>query len=82
MSETPLITLKGIQKIFYTDEIETWALEDIHLEIYEGEYVAINGPSGCGKSTLAAGLFYDLKLHGLKVELVNEYVKKWAWYGS
>jgi len=52
MSDTALITLKGIQKIFYTDEIETWALEDIHLEIHEGEYVSINGPSGCGKSTL------------------------------
>ena len=52
MSDTALITLKGIQKIFYTDEIETWALEDIHLDIQQGEYVSINGPSGCGKSTL------------------------------
>ncbi|MGE5803237.1 MAG: ABC transporter ATP-binding protein [Gemmatimonadota bacterium] len=49
---TPLIQLNGVRKIFYTDEVETHALADVHLEIREGEYVAINGPSGCGKTTL------------------------------
>ncbi|MCC7322819.1 MAG: ABC transporter ATP-binding protein [Gemmatimonadaceae bacterium] len=44
--------MTGIQKIFYTDEVETHALADIHLDIRPGEYVAINGPSGCGKTTL------------------------------
>ena len=48
----PLIKLEGIKKIFYTDEVETHALADIHLEVKEGEYVAIAGPSGCGKTTL------------------------------
>ena len=47
-----LIRLSGIKKIFYTDEVETHALQDIHLEIARGEYVAIAGPSGCGKTTL------------------------------
>jgi putative ABC transport system ATP-binding protein len=51
MSE-PLIALEGIKKVFYTDEVETHALSDIHLEIRKGEYVAIAGPSGCGKTTL------------------------------
>jgi nicotinamide riboside kinase len=37
------------------------------------------GGSGTGKSTTAAGLFYEMKKQGLDVELVNEYVKKWAW---
>jgi putative ABC transport system ATP-binding protein len=47
-----LIVLEGIKKVFYTDEVETHALSDIHLEIRKGEYVAIAGPSGCGKTTL------------------------------
>jgi putative ABC transport system ATP-binding protein len=47
-----LIHLEGIKKVFYTDEVETHALADIHLEIKSGEYVAIAGPSGCGKTTL------------------------------
>ena len=48
----PLIRLEGIKKVFYTDEVETHALSDIHLEIKHAEYVAIAGPSGCGKTTL------------------------------
>ncbi|CAN5399107.1 ABC transporter ATP-binding protein [soil metagenome] len=52
MTDAPLIHLDGIRKVFYTDEVETHALDDIHLEIREGEYVAIEGPSGCGKTTL------------------------------
>jgi putative ABC transport system ATP-binding protein len=49
---TPLIQLQGIKKVFYTEEVETHALADVHLEIKEGEYIAIAGPSGCGKTTL------------------------------
>jgi putative ABC transport system ATP-binding protein len=48
----PLITLEGVTKVFYTDEVETHALAGIHLEIGRGEYISIAGPSGCGKSTL------------------------------
>jgi len=48
----PLIALQGIKKVFYTDEVETHALAEIHLTIGQGEYVSIAGPSGCGKSTL------------------------------
>ena len=47
-----LIKLEGIKKAFYTDEVETHALADVHFSVAEGEYVAISGPSGCGKTTL------------------------------
>jgi putative ABC transport system ATP-binding protein len=44
--------MRGIRKVFLTDEVETHALSDVHFDIKKGEYVAISGPSGCGKSTL------------------------------
>jgi putative ABC transport system ATP-binding protein len=51
-SSEALIQLEGIKKVYYTDEVETHALADVHLEIAEGEYVSIAGPSGSGKTTL------------------------------
>jgi len=48
----PLITMDGVRKVFYTDEVETHALDNINIRIERGEYVSIAGPSGCGKSTL------------------------------
>jgi putative ABC transport system ATP-binding protein len=47
-----LITLEGITKVYYTDELETHALSDVHLKMAQGEFVAVSGPSGCGKTTL------------------------------
>ena len=52
MNAQHLIDLQGIRKVFTTTEMETTALDDIHLTIDSGEYVSISGPSGCGKSTL------------------------------
>src|SRR5437870_797817 len=51
-SDQPLLRLKGVTKVFLTDEVETHALSGIHMEIKKGEYISIAGPSGCGKSTL------------------------------
>ena len=47
-----VIRLTEVDKIFYTDELETHALSKVSLEIAKGELVTISGPSGCGKSTL------------------------------
>jgi len=52
VSEGAIIELKGIGKVFETDEVRTHALDAIDLTISRGDYVAISGPSGCGKSTL------------------------------
>ena len=48
----PLIHLRGIDKVFYTDHVETRALANVDLEVHQGEYLAIAGPSGGGKTTL------------------------------
>jgi putative ABC transport system ATP-binding protein len=47
-----MIKTENLSKIFRTDEVETTALNEVSLEVKNGEFVAIMGPSGCGKSTL------------------------------
>jgi putative ABC transport system ATP-binding protein len=48
----PLVCLRNLSKVFYSDELETRAVSGLDLNINRGEYVAIAGPSGSGKSTL------------------------------
>jgi len=47
-----MLRIENLCKTFYTEEVETIALNQVSLEIQSGEFVAIMGPSGCGKSTL------------------------------
>lgn len=47
-----IIQLQGITKIYRTKEVETVALENVNMEVKDGEFLSVMGPSGCGKSTL------------------------------
>src|SRR5215471_4221035 len=73
-SNGTLIGMQGVNKVFLTDDLETHALSNVHMNIDRGEFVSIAGPSGCGKSALLAilGLLDspssgDYKLNGKPV---------------
>jgi putative ABC transport system ATP-binding protein len=71
-----LVHMRDVSKVFVTEEVETHALADIHLDIGEGEFVAIAGPSGGGKTTLLSILgLLDTPTAGL-YRLAGEPVEK------
>src|SRR5438105_2592555 len=48
----PLVAVRNVSKIYPLGDEEIRALDDITLDIEEGEFISIIGPSGSGKSTL------------------------------
>ena len=74
-----MITIKDLEKIYRTEEVETVALNKMNLEVNESEFVAVMGPSGCGKSTLLniLGMLDDptsgsFVFNGIEVSKFNE----------
>ena len=74
-----MITIQNLSKVFRTEEVETKALNEISLEVKQGEFVTIMGASGCGKSTLLniVGLLDDVssgsyKLLGQEIKGLKE----------
>jgi len=52
-NESPAkLSLRGVSKRFQTGSTQVHALDDVSLDVGEGEFVCLVGPSGCGKSTL------------------------------
>ena len=47
-----MIELRGIEKVYRTEQVETLALSNINFKVDEGEFISVMGPSGSGKSTL------------------------------
>lgn len=48
----PVISLRGVSRVFRAQRGDVVALSDVDLDIQEGEFVTVVGPSGCGKSTV------------------------------
>jgi putative ABC transport system ATP-binding protein len=69
-----MIKLEMISKTYRTREVETLALDNINIEVNEGEFISVMGPSGCGKSTLLNIIGLLDQPDGGKVKLDNQLI--------
>ena len=49
--DAPVISLRGVSRVFRSERGDVVALSDVDLDVHEGEFITMVGPSGCGKST-------------------------------
>ena len=73
-----ILKTEGLVKLFHTEEVETMALDEINLQIAEGEFTSIMGPSGCGKSTLLHILGLIDNPDGGKYQFLGEEVSSYS----
>jgi|ERR1039457_118519 putative ABC transport system ATP-binding protein len=52
MSESPIISIRGLTKLYHVGDVDVHALRGVDLDVARGEFLSIVGPSGSGKSTL------------------------------
>ena len=77
--KTPIIRLRNVAKHYHMGDETVKALDEINIDVYEGEFVAIVGPSGSGKSTamnLVGALDFstkgDIYLDNINIEKLEE----------
>lgn len=79
VTQSPLISLRGVKKTYATGGVEVQALKGIDLEVHAGEFLGILGKSGAGKTTLVnmiAGLDHlsegQVIVNEVNVQSLNE----------
>jgi len=72
-----MIRMEQVSKLYRTERIETTALDNINLDVEEGELISIMGPSGCGKSTLLHLMGLLDEPTGGKVELDGKAIDRY-----